>query len=216
MHPPGGPWAKLANDRSSSTRTGARSSSKRAWAENSKRNQSDGTRTEPFSQAMFLKLQYPMAVGCQPTFRPDRAHFGSGLCRSRTSMRRRNASSIRSTVVIEGGLSQVQQIFDSQRSDRRCRLFGAERRDHTPQVNPARLRQAVVDSTGIAAKIDGNIYENAELLNQPPSGVDRASLASVGRTDADSVRCVRPKTRSNLVACELVSCPTRPHTRRAG
>jgi hypothetical protein len=51
----GGPWAKLASRRSSSTRTSALSSSKSAWAENSKRNQADGTRTKPFSKAMFLQ-----------------------------------------------------------------------------------------------------------------------------------------------------------------
>ena len=28
------------------------------------RDQSDGTRTEPFSKAMILKLQYAMAGGC--------------------------------------------------------------------------------------------------------------------------------------------------------
>jgi hypothetical protein len=31
---------------------------------NSKRNQADGTRTEPLSKAMFLKLQYAMAARC--------------------------------------------------------------------------------------------------------------------------------------------------------
>jgi hypothetical protein len=44
--PSGGPWAKGANGRSSSRPTSARSSSNWAWAENSKRNQTDGTRTE--------------------------------------------------------------------------------------------------------------------------------------------------------------------------
>jgi hypothetical protein len=32
--------------------------------ENSKQNQAAGTRTEPFSKALFLKLQYAMAAGC--------------------------------------------------------------------------------------------------------------------------------------------------------
>jgi hypothetical protein len=32
--------------------------------ENSKQNQAAGTRTEPFSKAMFVKLQYAMAAGC--------------------------------------------------------------------------------------------------------------------------------------------------------
>jgi hypothetical protein len=31
---------------------------------NSKQNQAAGTRTEPFSKAMLLKLQYAMAAGC--------------------------------------------------------------------------------------------------------------------------------------------------------
>jgi len=32
--------------------------------ENSKQNQAAGTRTEPLSKALFLKLQYAMAAGC--------------------------------------------------------------------------------------------------------------------------------------------------------
>jgi hypothetical protein len=32
--------------------------------ENSKRDQADGTRTESFSKAMFVKLKYAMAAGC--------------------------------------------------------------------------------------------------------------------------------------------------------
>jgi hypothetical protein len=32
----------------------------------SKRDQSDGTTTEPFSKAMFAKLKYAMSAGCYP------------------------------------------------------------------------------------------------------------------------------------------------------
>jgi hypothetical protein len=62
--PSGGPWAKFASRRSSSRRTSARSSSNWSWGENSKQNQAAGTRTEPLSKAMFLKLQYAIAAGC--------------------------------------------------------------------------------------------------------------------------------------------------------
>jgi hypothetical protein len=62
--PSGGPWVKLANGRSSSIRTSARSSSKWVWSGNSKQNQSDGTRSEPLSKAMCVKLstQWPLGA----------------------------------------------------------------------------------------------------------------------------------------------------------
>jgi hypothetical protein len=46
--------------------------------ENSKQNQAAGTRTEPFSKALFLKLQYAMADGSYATSRRTAPGPGAG------------------------------------------------------------------------------------------------------------------------------------------
>jgi hypothetical protein len=59
----GGTMGKGRERQITSRRTSARSSSKWAWAENSKRSQAHGMKIPSSSKAMFLKLHYVMGAG---------------------------------------------------------------------------------------------------------------------------------------------------------
>jgi hypothetical protein len=62
--PSGGPWAKLAKGKIILKTDQCTVLLELGLGRKFQANQAAGTRTEPFSKAMFLKLQYAMAAGC--------------------------------------------------------------------------------------------------------------------------------------------------------